>query len=556
MKTEDRTAPGCWLVVLALVLAFGIVKACGPTPPPSNPPPAPTSAGSTAESTSFRIVAESEVKTLEDAGILDAFTKETGIQLSMDYRGPVDIRNAVSNLSKKNPKTVDAYWPGSSLWLPGSSTVQPTSVMKTYVVLAVDPAVAKDLGWDAAKGMTASDLVDAIQAKKIRLAMTSATQSTPGAVFYLAMYTGLTGKSVLTSEDLANAELRDRIRSMLTGIERSGVDLDRLKQVFIDDKISGAHRTNAIVIYESLAIQMNKALIASSQMPMTIFYVGGATAIADVPLRYVDNGDANKLEEYRKLVAFLNRPEVQQSVQALGWRTNPIGMKCPDCDPGVFNPDWGINTSVEFQEMIFPKPPVATAALDWYQCCLRKASFTVYCLDYSGSMEIAGGPQMVDAMDLLLDQDRASKVLLQATPDDITLVYAFSSQVLPVGAAVTGNDQTALKNLSSQISAFKMGGNTALFDCVESALTYIGTSLDSRYSYSVIALTDGGSNEGASASDFAAFYKSGNFSIPVYGIALGSADFTQLNQFKMTGGDVYDGREDVAGAFRKARGNN
>ena len=40
------------------------------------------------------------------------------------------------------------------------------------------------------------------------------------------------------------------------------------------------------------------------------------------------------------------------------------------------------------------------------------------------------------------------------------------------------------------------------------------------------------------------------------GIAFGAADFSQLDQFKMTGGDVYDGRQDVATAFRLARGNN
>ena len=45
-----------------------------------------------------------------------------------------------------------------------------------------------------------------------------------------------------------------------------------------------------------------------------------------------------------------------------------------------------------------------------------------------------------------------------------------------------------------------------------------------------------------------------NLNIPVYGIAFGDADFSQLDQFKMTGGDVYDGRQDVAAAFRHGQG--
>ena len=505
----------------------------------------------------FRIVAESAVKPLQDAGIFDDFTKETGIKLSIDYRGPVDIRNAVSNLGKNNPKTVDAYWPGSSLWLPGSAEVSPVSAMKTYVVLAVDPAIAKELGWDTARGITASDLVSAIQSGKINLAMTSASQSTPGAAFYLAMYTALTGQRVLTSDDLNNAQAAQDIKTMLAGVDRSSQSLDHLVQVFVDDKASGAHQTNAIVIYESLATQMNQALIEKGQQPMTIFYVDRATAIADMPLRYVDNGDAARLEQYQKLVAFLARPEIQKRIQDLGWRTNPIGMQCEDCDPAVFNPAWGINTNTEFQEMVFPKSPVTRAALDQYQTLFRKPSFTVYCLDYSGSMDSNNGrTQMVDAMDLLLDQEKAASVSLQAATEDISVVYGFSSEVRQIGEPVLGNDPEALKSLSIQVSDFKMGQGTAMFDCVNAALDRLAGQTDPKYSYSVIVLTDGASNEGANAADFASHYNQLQLNIPIYGIAFGNADFGQLEQFKMTGGDVYDGRQDVATAFRLARGNN
>lgn len=548
-----------WVVLIVFLVATGYLWYINTDTHPSpttTPPIATAEAIASADPNTFRIISESEVKTLQDAGILDDFTQETGIELTINYRGPVDIRSAVANLGKNNPKTVDAYWPGSSLWLPGSSTVEPESVMKTYVVLAVDPATAKELGWEPAKGITASDLVSAIQSGKINLAMTSASQSTPGAAFYLAMYTALTGKRVLTSDDLNNPEATQDLKTMLAGVDRSAQSLDHLAQIFVDDKASGAHTTNAIVIYESLATQMNKALIAKGQQPMTIFYVSGATAIADAPVRYVDNGDADKLDQYQKLVAFLTRPEIQKRIQALGWRTNPIGMKCDDCDPAVFKPDWGINTATEFQEMVFPKSPVTKAALDQYQTLFRKPSFTVYCLDYSGSMDSGGKTQMTDAMDLLLDQERAASVSLQATADDVTVVFGFSSEVRPVSARVTGNDPAALKSLSNQISRFAMSKGTAMFDCVQDALDIIAGHIDPKYSYSIIALTDGMSNEGVTPSDFASYYNELQLNIPVYGIAFGDADFSQLDQFKMTGGDVYDGRQDVATAFRMARGNN
>lgn len=240
-KMDATRKAGSWGKTIAFLVAAILICYVwyNRVPPPTSIAPiAPADAVSSADPTNFRVIAESEVKTLQDAGILNDFTKETGIKLTINYRGPVDIRNAVSNLGKNNPKQVDAYWPGSSLWLPGSSTVQPESVMKTYVVLAVDPATARELGWEPAKGITASDLVSAIQSGKINLAMTSASQSTPGAAFYLAMYTALTGKRVLTSNELNNPQATQDIKTMLAGVDRSAQSLDHLEQVFVDDKAS------------------------------------------------------------------------------------------------------------------------------------------------------------------------------------------------------------------------------------------------------------------------------------------------------------------------------
>jgi hypothetical protein len=101
-----------------------------------------------------------------------------------------------------------------------------------------------------------------------------------------------------------------------------------------------------------------------------------------------------------------------------------------------------------------------------------------------------------------------------------------------------------------------MNTGTAMFDCADQALDYITDHSDPKYSNSVIALTDGMSNYGRTESDFAASYPQRALKIPVYGIAFGAANFDQLMVFKLTGGDVYDGRQDVATAFRMARGNN
>ncbi len=100
-----------------------------------------------------------------------------------------------------------------------------------------------------------------------------------------------------------------------------------------------------------------------------------------------------------------------------------------------------------------------------------------------------------------------------------------------------------------------MGQGTAMFDCVSLPSTTLRVRPTRNISSSVIVLTDGEFNKGAKRPILPAITDA-EFNLPIYAIAFGDADFGQLDQFKMTGGDVYDGRQDVAAAFRLARGNN
>ena len=99
-QEEETSEPSLWEIAgqIAGTIIFILLElaSCNRPSSPILPPTAPATAVSYPDPTTFRIVAESAVKTLQDAGILDDFTKETGIQLTIDYAGPVDIRNAVS----------------------------------------------------------------------------------------------------------------------------------------------------------------------------------------------------------------------------------------------------------------------------------------------------------------------------------------------------------------------------------------------------------------------------------------------------------------------------
>ena len=77
----------------------------------------------------------------------------------------------------------------------------------------------------------------------------------------------------------------------------------------------------------------------------------------------------------------------------------------------------------------------------------------------------------------------------------------------------------------------------------------------SQYTPAIILLTDGQSS--GSLSDFEAAYAGLGTEVPVFSIMFGSADPTQLEELaELTHARVFDGREDLIGAFRSVKGYN
>lgn len=536
-----------------IVLAL-LTVACGSSRTPTVAIPV-----ATPNPTDLRIIAGSEVKTLEDAGIFKEFTRQTGINLDIRYKGSVDIKNLVSAYTAKNPGDVDAFWPASPIWLPGTFVQNKTSIMRTYVVLGVDPQTATTLGWTQ-KDITAEDVITAIKAGQINLAMPSATQDDAGAIFYLSALSWLKGgDQVLTLTDLNNPTLTQEIRALLGGVTRSAASSDALKNIFVQDRL-GAKQYNAVILPESLAIDANRELVSKNAQPLQIFYVNGATGLETFPIGYSDKSSQEKINQFNALVKFLKSPNIQEKLRKLGWRTGYVGMSVENADPAVFNPAWGIDPQKEVQPVTLPKEAVIDQALNKYLLTFKKPAYTQICIDDSGSMEGEGKKQVQEATDLLLDQNRAATVLLQASERDFISVKMFDDKVITVGT-VDGNDPTALKALSKKVASTTLGGNTALFECVKAALDEISENYrPDQYNYTVIAMTDGQSNRGMEQRGFEAYYKANKFTVPVFGILFGDADDSQMKTFiTTTNGEICDGRsggEALLLCFRKAKGSN
>ncbi len=203
-----------------------------------------------------------------------------------------------------------------------------------------------------------------------------------------------------------------------------------------------------------------------------------------------------------------------------------------------------------------PDSDVVLSALQLYQSELKKPAYTIYCLDFSGSMTGDGEEQLREAMALLLDQDRAKQYLLQATEKDVTVVLPFDDALMGQ-MKVEGNDNKKLLQLSGQIADLQPDGGTDIYTPAIEALDLLSKVDTDEYFCAVVLLTDGQSNTGLSYSDFAEAYSALGRDIPLFAIMLGNASKDQLEPMaELTRGAVFESEGDLVSAFKKVKGYN
>jgi Ca-activated chloride channel family protein len=538
------------ITVLWPALTVVLLAGCSPPNPSPSSPPADTAA----PQNSFRILAGSENKTLQP--LIERFASQNSVALQVDYLGSVDIMMRLQD----QKLDYDAVWPANSLWIALGDKQRRVkdaqSVMWSPVVLGVKKSVAQSLRWVGRQDVKVEEILNAAESGKLRFMMTSATQSNSGASAYLGFLYAFAGRpQMLNSQNLASPQVRDKIRRILGSVNRSSGSSGWLKDLFLQkyDNYDG------MINYEALVIEANQALVSQGKEPLTVIYPSDGLAIADSPLGYVDRQDAAKAKIFRQLQAYLLSAPVQQEILKLGRRVGPVGEELKDVDKSVFNPDWGINTSRFLNQIRYPKAETIREALDLYQSALRKPSFTVYCLDFSGSMKGEREEGLKSAMRLILNQDQAKQSLLQAAPNDVTVVITFNDHILNEWT-VKGNDPNALLGLWTKVDASEPGGGTDIYSPVMRGFDIMKQQPNlAKYFPAVILMTDGESNTGQTFEGMQAHIRDIGMQedIPVFAIQFGEASESQLGQIaEATSGKVFDGKSDLAHAFREAKGYN
>ena len=275
-------------------------------------------------------------------------------------------------------------------------------------------------------------------------------------------------------------------------------------------------------------------------------------SISDSPLAYIDNSDENKLEQFKKIQTYILSNAGQQELMRTGRRVWYGGTN-ENTDKTVFNPSWGIDTTKYLVPVKYPSTAVIKTALGIYQTELRKPVHAVFCLDYSGSMYGDGNKQLVEAMNYILDKDKASKNLLQFSEKDKISIIPFSGSILAKWHTDNGIDTA---KLIKSIKNLNPTGQTNIYLAAQTGLDILKREDANKYNTSIILMTDGVSNMG-SFYQLKASYNSIKKDIPIYSIMFGDASSDQLDEIaKLTNAKVFDGRTNLLEAFKQVRGYN
>ena len=494
----------------------------------------------------LEILSGSENRILEP--LLEKFEKENNVDINMTYEGSVDIMQELQN----GATGYDAVFPANSIWISmgdtGLKVKHQQSITTTPVVFGIKKSVAENLGF-VGTDVTTKDILQKIQTKELSFMMTSATQSNSGATAYLGfIYALLDNPEVITSESLDNENLKNDLTTILSGVNRSSGSSDWLKDLFLQSDY------DAMVNYESVIIDTNKELVSQGKEPLYVIYPKDGLGIADSPLGYIDNGDAKKEEAFLKLQEYLTSDEIKPELLNLGRRTS-YAINFENNNQDVFNPDWGIDTQKVLNVMKMPSADVIQKALNMYQTELRKPSLTVYCLDYSGSMSGDGVESLRSAMSMLLDQQKASNYMLQASPKDVTIVIPFDNTILDVWKA-EGNNPKTLENLQNEIENMEPQGGTNIYAPLITAMDEISRYNVEDYTTSIILMSDGRSN-GGSIENVIDKWNSTGLDIPIFSITFGNSDDYELQDLaEFSNARVFEGKENLEKAFKEAKGYN
>ena len=494
----------------------------------------------------FRIIASTSTDKMDEK--LIKYAKKNHIKVEIEHYGDLEIVDILNN----DPTSYDAVWISNSIWLymldNSYLTTDSKSIVIDPVVMAIEKNKAKELGF-IDKEIYNKDILNAISEGKLKYIMSSVTKTNTGATSYLSFLNSMAGSpEVLTEEMLEKDSLKNDLKTFFKGVERVSGDEKYLTEMYLNGDY------NAMINYESSLIEINKSLVKKGKEPLYLIYPIDGVAINDMPFAYINNDstDEKNKEKFIKLQSYLRSDEAIKLMQEYGYRswyggTNKKKKK------KTFNPDWGIDTTKYLKDMKYPSKKVISKAISLYIESFRKPTHVVFCLDVSGSMYGSGLNELQEAMNYILDKDKASKDNLQFSNNDKVTIITFNSKVSHISETKYGNN---LEDIIYGINKLYANGGTNIYDPSIEALKILSKDDSNEYTKTVILMTDGQSNSGYYY-DLRDYYQKNKLDIPIYSITFGSSDESELNQIaKLTNAKTFDGKSGLLKAFAEVRSYN
>jgi Ca-activated chloride channel family protein len=223
---------------------------------------------------------------------------------------------------------------------------------------------------------------------------------------------------------------------------------------------------------------------------------------------------------------------------------------------GVHPHEWGILSKIFIPEIVPPKQELRNRLLRLYQTEFKKPSLTVYCLDMSKSQKGELKNTLDSSMTILFDQEIADRYLLNAGKKDINIVIPFDEKIIGRWT-IEGNNQDQFKDILDQLRSIEPRGTTNLYGALIAAYEEISKFEHENYLKSIVLMTDGESNIGATYDDLVKTYKQYEIDSPIIAIPIGKASKDQLHQLtELTRGRIVDASDNLVNAFREAKGYN
>ncbi|MFD0274564.1 VWA domain-containing protein [Kitasatospora sp. NPDC127111] len=533
-------------LAVGLALLVATVTACTSSPasaPRQGDAPAPT-----AREGVLRVLAGSELQDM--APVLEEARKATGVTVQFAWTGSLDGADAVS--SGRADGKYDAIWFPSNQYLhldegSRSKVLSETPVMASPVAFGIRSSVLAEQGWGDGSKVTWGNLAQAAAGGELAYGMADPSRSNSGFSALVAVASAFSGASAaLTEADVRRAT--PSLKQFFAGQKLTSGSSGWLAQAY-----SRAERgsVGAVVNYESVLLSMNRTLPQDQQL--TVVRPSDGVVSANYPLTLLSSSAQRERDSFQRLTSYLLKEEVQKRISELTLRRPVVPAVAPAA---------GLPTDRR-HELPFPGTrAVADGLLASYQNELRRPSRTVYVLDTSGSMSGGRLSALKAALGRLTGAEDTRGVRRFRNREEVTLL-SFASKVkwTKTHTVPAADAKPELDAINADVQALSADGGTAVYSSLREAYGVIerqqSAAGDDRFT-SIVLMTDGESNEGATDGDFRNFYNGlppARKAVPVFPILFGDAAKGQLQGIaELTGGRLFDGTGSLDGAFEEIRG--